>query len=300
MKLNIFLIILSFTSCSFVKKPEQKQDNIYQGVSLKEADDHNIVEISPSQFNLDFSNHIAEEDTFAAIYYKEGIYNLAFSLGVAQQIASKEDIYLYIGEGLGAVLAMMSAFHDDLNIVEWKWFKLLAKLKKERFPYSISWQEKLISFIKAEYPNLKFSQLKRALAIPVCKNFEHSRYIDEGSFVEALKISLKNPVSDKEGSCIGAARSFRYLRSLKVEKLTIINPIDRNFTFKYPQGYLYGLFGSDLSKAKEDYLVSKINSVGYNSKGSSYFIDDTGHTAKLILKGKKFDLDLKKIEKTDN
>lgn len=288
-KLALFFLFSLLLSCS-TSSPDKNKGPIHLGVDI--ADKNNSIKISENINPLEQTqiDENVERVESKALYISEGIYYLPWVIGVLNRLERDGlKFNLVGGSGLGAVLALMYAYHGQANLVEWNWYKLENKLKNLKFPYSRKWKNAVLEFINEQYPKLKFSDLKTALYIPVCRDFTEIKILDKGYVVEAVEQSLRIENPERFQSCIGGKIDFTYIQNLNIKRLWRLDSLPVDFELKYPQGYLYGILNAELNNKSEFPGFSKTRQVRYNLTNRQNFIDELKSTSKLITEGKQFD-----------
>ncbi len=294
MKLNslttIFILIGVFllNGCGSLVSDPSSESKIYSGVDLSEGSGGVSIYTDP---NSPESFDEKEPEVTRGLFISEGIYNLAWNIGVIAQAENKDIKFNIVsGYGLAGVFAFLYAYHGNSNLLEWNWFKLLSELKGIKFPYSKKWRERILRFLDREYPKVKFSDLKLALIIPLCKDLKFSKSILDGFVKDAIAMTLSTENPETNQSCLGVEKSYDYLSSYGLKEIWRMDSLPEEIKLEYPQGFLFGLLGADQEKAKEIAGFSKTVWVRYNQSNQQNSVDDLESASKLILKGKQFEL----------
>lgn len=243
----LILFIFSFSvSCSFNPKSEsgfietvnidKDQSNIETDITDKsEHNTYGPVFEEPANSTEEKSKRVP----VLAIDLTPSLYASFAYLSLLRELEKKQ-IYPNVinTSSFTLVVATLYAKYRSVNKVEWKIFSLLKELKNLTI-FTGDWYDEIEKFLEKEFKNKRIEQFKILITIPEGKNSK--KLIKTGRVVNVLMNSMR--ISKKTNFINQPHLSYRSkIQNLGVDLYFSVNTLPRNFSFKIPNGFVWGLY----------------------------------------------------------
>lgn len=164
------------------------------------------------------------------------------------------------GFEMGGVIAALYAKHRKSSVVEWELFKLINKLDEDEVLYTPHWNQVMNEFIKRNFSDVDFSDLKMGLKIASRTSNGDVEWIDNGNVGSALVESLKiKPDSYK---------NFIWPQKIEGEGFISVDILSTNLQYKQKTSELF--YQNFLGLIKE---MKKQSSQSVSLKFSQGYVD---------------------------
>ena len=184
LKIVCVLLLISLVSCT-----KQKKEYGLGTVSLDNSDAISLVinknantsygpDVDLSDEN---SKEVAPREVILSLNLYSTLYQSVAVIDLLKRL-EKEGINISIlgGNGFASLLLALYAKEKSITYLEWKLFDLQKNLI-DLIPYSPDWRSYLENFLQTEFGELRLSDLKTLLLIPIIKN-------DEVTFNDSAKV----------------------------------------------------------------------------------------------------------------
>ncbi|MGB0452799.1 MAG: hypothetical protein ACPGJV_03720 [Bacteriovoracaceae bacterium] len=265
------LVLVCFTfiilGCQSKTQKVIEEEGLYASIpkvleqSEKEFKKIEITKSSEVDLNITELTDLSDQRSLGFVF-GPGLYRTAGYINIIREIEKyKESAGVVTGHGVGAFFASAYAFNVAADLIEWKFFNFLSKVKNQKV-FSESWIQAYEKMLEEVFSGKRIADAKIRLILPLYDiQNKKVRWLEEGKIKDVLMANVRMTPSRGRGS---VAFPWEYynrfaFENYGAERVISFNVLKGLPNLKRPNDLLMGLYSrgaSNYQRSKEEFEIS--------------------------------------------